>query len=132
MEKMAAVVQMVCDAVPRVRAIYLFGSRAGGASHRQSDYDFAVLADAPIDAVYRWELAGRLADLVRAEVDLVDLFSASTVMRVQVVSSGQVIYDADPTARSLFEAMALSAYARLNEERRGILEDVRARGTIYG
>jgi hypothetical protein len=43
-----------------------------------------------------------------------------------------VLLDAQPSPRSAFEAFALSAYARLNEERREILNDVRARGRVHG
>jgi hypothetical protein len=42
----------------------------------------------------------------------VDLRAASTVMRVQVLESGQVLYDARPSHRAAFEATALGAYAR--------------------
>jgi hypothetical protein len=65
-------------------------------------------------------------------VDLVDLRAASTVMQVQVLRTGQVIDDPDPTGRALFEAAVLGAYARLNERRAGIIADAKARGTIHG
>lgn len=53
-------------------------------------------------------------------------------MRMQVLKDGRVLFDGDRTARELFEATAFSAYARLNEERRGILADIAARGNVYG
>jgi hypothetical protein len=65
-------------------------------------------------------------------VDLVDLRSASAVMRVQVIGQGELHLDADPAARALFEAFALADYARLNEERAGILEDVQRTGRAHG
>jgi hypothetical protein len=65
-------------------------------------------------------------------VDLVDLGAASTVMRAQVIGSGCVVADVDPVARQHFEVQALSAYALLNEERAGILADIRQRGRVYG
>jgi uncharacterized protein len=80
----------------------------------------------------RWELQERLAAFLGADVDLVDLGAASTVMRVRVLADGEVILDHAPTARARFEALALAAYARLNEERRGILEDALRTGTIHG
>ena len=60
-------------------------------------------------------------------MDLVDLLSASTVMRAEVLRSGRVVWDADPTARAFWETWTMSAYALLNEERAGILEDVHAK-----
>ena len=62
-------------------------------------------------------LAGR-------DVDLVDLRQASTVLRVQILRDARMLLDADAAERARFEATALSAYARLNEERKQILADV--------
>lgn len=53
------------------------------------------------------------------EVDVVDLASASTVMRAQVISGGKHIYCTNETACKTFEDYVYSSYARLNEERRG-------------
>jgi hypothetical protein len=43
-----------------------------------------------------------------------------------------LLVDADPSRRQAFEAIALSAYAHLNEERREILNDIARRGSIHG
>jgi hypothetical protein len=65
-------------------------------------------------------------------VDLVDLRTASTVMRMQVLSAGICLDSLDDTARREFEMYAYSDYARLNEERRDILKRVSASGLVYG
>jgi uncharacterized protein len=132
MEQQADAVTKILAAVPEVVAIYLFGSRARGEALPGSDVDIAVLAASPLAPLFRFDLQEALAAELHAPVDLVDLRSASTVMRVQVIEHGRLLYERDPVARQLFEATALSAYARLNEERRDILDDVRKRGTIYG
>jgi predicted nucleotidyltransferase len=118
--------------VPDLVAAYLFGSRARDEAGPASDYDIAVLVGRPLDSQFRWALQEELAVLVHANVDLVDLRRASTVMRVQVLKDGRVLVDNDRSARELFEATALSDYARLNEERRQILADIRDRGTVHG
>jgi predicted nucleotidyltransferase len=125
------VVETLCAAWPEVQAIYWFGSGARGEARFDSDVDLAVLG-APISAALRWELQERLAALCKRPVDLVDLRSASTVMRVQIIDGGRVLHDGDPFARQMFEATSLSAYARLNEERRSILGDIAASGRVYG
>lgn len=96
------VVDRMVAEIPGLAVVYLFGSAARG------------------DAV-----AG-------SDVDLVDLRSASTVMRVQVIASGRVLHERSAFERDAFEAAALGAYARLNDARRGILEDVQRRGRVYG
>jgi len=126
-----AVVNAVCKALPRVQAIYLFGSVARGDDRRESDVDLAVLAPAALSPEARWELQERLAGLLHGPVDLVELRQASTVMRAQVLASARLPYTCSPQDTERFEVLALSAYARLNEERREILQDIRARGRVY-
>ena len=117
--------------VPDAQAVYVFGSRADGTARAASDLDLAVLAPAPLDALARWEAQEALAAALGVDVDLVDLRSASTVMRAEVLRSGRVVLDADPTARAFWETWTMSAYALLNEERQGILDDVRQRGRVH-
>ncbi len=123
--------ELVGDAVPDVIAIYQFGSTVGNEEHADSDLDLAVLAQSPLGNLDRWKLQEDLAVEVGRDVDLVDLRSASTVMRAQVLDRGIVLADMDRTARQQFEMQTCSAYALLNEERAGILEDVQARGRVY-
>jgi len=125
-------VETIRDAVPDVTAIYQFGSTVAHTEHAGSDIDLAYLADAELDNTSRWTLQERIAARLRRDVDLVDVRRASTVMRVQVISNGVVLYESDTTARQRFEMTTYSAYALLNEERRHILRDIRERGTIYG
>jgi predicted nucleotidyltransferase len=118
--------------IPGLIAIYAFGSRVRDHARPDSDFDLAILGAAPLEPQRRWELQQELAVAARADVDLVDLRRASTVMRTQVLKDARLLLDGDRPARELFEATALSDYARLNEERRGILEDIAARGNVYG
>lgn len=122
---------MISSNVPDAVAVYLFGSQARGDAAADSDIDLAVLARGKLAPLLRWRLQEDLAARAGRQVDLVDLREASTVMRVQVLRDAEVLLDAQPPQRMAFEATALSAYARLNEERRGILEDVVASGKVY-
>jgi predicted nucleotidyltransferase len=122
----------VSSRVTGLVALYLFGSRARGDAGPDSDIDLALLAERKLDPVERWKLQEDMAALAHVRVDLVDLRQASTVMRVQVLRDGVLLVDADPSRRQAFEAIALSAYAHLNEERREILNDIARRGSIHG
>jgi predicted nucleotidyltransferase len=117
---------------PDLIAVYRFGSSVDGARSPGSDVDLAVLAADPIDAVQRFDLQERLASALRQNVDLVDLRAASPVMAIQVIGKGRLLLDQDAAARGRFEDLTYGVYARLNEERRGILERVAAEGTVYG
>jgi len=113
-------------------AVYRFGSTVDGTASPASDTDIAVLTGARIPAMPRFEAQEQLASRLRHGVDLVDLSAASTVMAMQVVARGQLLYDGDSAARGRFEDLTFGTYARLNEERRGILERVATEGTVYG
>ena len=118
--------------MPDVVAIYLFGSAATGELRADSDIDLAVLPAAPMPAAQLWSLAQELAVSAGRDVDLINLQSASTVMRAQVISTGKRLYCANELLCGEFEDRVYADYARLNEERRYILDDIRERGRIYG
>ncbi len=120
------------EAVPDALAIYRFGTWGTPDERAQSDLDLAVLTEHPIAPERRFQIAQQLAVTAGRDVDLVDLRTASTVMRAQIVANGERLFSRDPRRCEEFEDRVFSDYARLNEERRGILEDIRQRGTVYG
>lgn len=115
-----------------VQAVYVFGSQVAGSVRPDSDLDLAVLAATRLDPEKLFVLAGDLSGITRCHVDLVDLRAASTVMRSQVIAGGRRIYCSDEAACEQFEDLVYSSYARLNEERSRILQDIQARGRIHG
>lgn len=126
------IVQRLREEVPEVLVVYLFGSAVAGGRHEESDLDVALLADAPLDRMRRWELQQELAVELGQSVDLIDLLRVPTVLRMQVVSTGQVLWSGDENERAKFEMDVYSSYARLNEERREILEQIRREGRVLG
>jgi hypothetical protein len=52
-------------------------------------------------------------------------------MRMQVISTGICLDAPDEPACREFEMYSYSDYARLNEQRKGILDDIRTRGSVY-
>lgn len=125
-------VQVICRNMPEVIAIYLFGSQSSGTQHAGSDIDLAILATRQLPDTEVWNLAQILASKLSRDVDLVDLKQASTVLRMQVISKGQRLHCSDEQSCEMFEDFVFSDYARLNEERSGILESIEKRGTVYG
>ena len=125
-------VRTLTDSVPGCLAVYGFGSWGTEHERHDSDIDLAVLALQPLGPVRRWELAQTLASIAGRDVDLVDLLSASTVLRMEVVAHGELLYGCGSSEVEQFADTVFSSYARLNEERRDILSDVLSRGSIYG
>ncbi len=104
----------------QVIALYVFGSRAaGGNPSPMSDYDFAFLLDpkkrdAINDPTLRLELYQQLYQLLTAEyeisfdtpVDIIFLQADQTPLELKanVIRTGELLFDADPTTRANFES----------------------------
>jgi predicted nucleotidyltransferase len=127
-----ALIVHIRKSVTDLIASYRFGSQVKGTARPGSDVDLAVLAQRPIPNLRRFELAQELAAQLHRDVDLVDLHQASTVMKMQVLSTGTCLDAPNDQARQTFEMYAYADYARLNEERREIVKGVTKRGLVYG
>ena len=127
-----ALIEHIRKSVPSLIALYRFGAQAKGTTRPDSDIDLAVLARDPIPNLQRFELAQELAVQLHCDVDLVDLRNASTVMRMQVLSTGTCLDTQNESVRREFEMYAYSDYARLNEERRELVKGITERGLVYG
>lgn len=126
-----AIVHALRARVPKLLAIYAFGSRIDGTARPQSDLDLAVLVAGYAEPLALFDLAGELADSAGCVVDLLDLRAASTVMQYQIITTGQRWWALDAQA-ALFEAAVLSEKTALDAARAGLLADIQQRGTVYG
>jgi len=126
------IVKQIQHAFPDVLVIYRFGSTVAGDGCLGSDVDIAVYAGCPLDVHQLWLAAQGLAENLGQDVDLIDLAQASTVMAMQVLSKGRRVFSTEQPGVDAFESRVFSDYARLNEERAGILQDIQVRGSVYG
>lgn len=94
--------------------------------------DIAFLNDKFLSDYDIFMASQELADIIKRDVDLIDLSKASTVMKAQVVGTGITILNTDTVRTSLFQMQALKEYAVLNEQRKCILDSIRERGFEYG
>lgn len=85
---------------PPIQLLLLFGSRAEGATHRDSDWDFGFLSRGAFD------VGGLAADLGRAlgtdAIDLVDLSRAGGLLRYRAAERSSVVHEAEPGAFARF------------------------------
>jgi predicted nucleotidyltransferase len=112
--------------------IFLFGSMIQGGTHSESDVDIAFISLQQHHGFDVFLAAQELANLLHREVDLIDLHRASTVMQIQVIQNGEILHDACPKDTALLKVKWMKEYARLNEERQCILDQIKESGTIYG
>ncbi len=131
-DRVTDIVRLASKNLPGLISIYRFGSWGTPYARADSDVDLAVLFQGAMDSAHLWDVAQNIARVIGKDVDLVDLLQASTVMRMQVISTGKRLYCSDQMVCEQFEDYVYVAYARLNEERRDILEDIKQRGTVYG
>jgi uncharacterized protein len=127
----APLVQLLRDRIPRLQAVYAFGSRIRGDAGPDSDLDMAVLVDGYVDTGVLWTVSGDVADLARCPVDLLDFRAASTVMQYQVLMHGQRWWARD-SGVACYEAGVLSDKTELDRARSGVLADIEQRGRVYG
>jgi uncharacterized protein len=113
--------------------IIVFGSYAKNSNHKESDIDIAFYSHEPSPTTYEvFIIAQELADLLKIEVDLVNLTTASTVFKAQIYTTGKVIYSNDDLLIKNHQMTSLSMYAKLNEERADIIKNISESGSIYG
>lgn len=101
---------------PYIASAYLFGSQASGKIGPMSDVDIAILlkGNAPTGTKLLHEedyLAYRIAKALEVrEVDLIDLNSKGLIFQHNVLRTGKLIYDDDPTFRIKFEMRVISNF----------------------
>lgn len=130
--ELEAVTAAVCAELPGLWALYLYGSQVRDFRLPGADVDLAVLAAEPLDREELWRVAEKVASIVHADVDLVDLRQVPLPLRVEAVFRGKLLFDGNPPQRRAFEGHTLASYVRLNEERRPVLDRIRREGRIYG
>ena len=122
--------QQIIDTIlgyyPDTQAIYLFGSYGTEYERPDSDIDLGLLLPHET-AVQLPTLAltpawHALRKFIGREIDLINLRLVSTVFQNEVINTARIILDGDTEARAVFELQALSAYHKLSEERKSILE----------
>ena len=116
----------------KLEGIYLFGSRAQDEQKPSSDWDFAYLCrEKNIDEIV-WDIKLELETKFDMSLDMVNLYNANTILQIQVIKTGRLIWTGDTKRVKEFEYLTLSYYQKLNDERADILKDIKSRGSIYG
>lgn len=98
----------------KVKLAYLFGSQAKGTPAKESDFDIAVLFNKnPSDPLALKEitfLSLELSKFFPAEVDVVSLNDASSLLKYEAISGRKVLYCKNEKERINFEVAVLKEY----------------------
>ncbi|MEO0101339.1 MAG: nucleotidyltransferase domain-containing protein [candidate division WOR-3 bacterium] len=103
----------ILEETPEVVAGYFFGSIQEGYEHKKSDIDIGVLFDNSLDKFRMFDLeiklGNKLQGTVKKRVDLLVLNRSDPIIAFKVIR-GALIFERDPTRRSLFEAKVMGLY----------------------
>lgn len=127
------ITQLVKEHVASVQAIYLFGSQVMHEASLNSDLDLAFLTShgSHLTATEIFQIKIKLEAALGVDVDLIHLNQASTVFQFQITTTAKHLYVKDADLVLQYEALVLSMYQRLHEERKEILNEIIASGRVY-
>lgn len=111
--------------------IYLFGSYATGEAKSESDIDIAIYLNKQITPYELFLISNKLSLRLKKDIDLINLNETSTVFAAQIVSKGHILYTKDDILRQTYSMKIFKEYAKLNEERKVVLDSIREDGSIY-
>ncbi len=77
---------------PEISAIYLFGSHAFGYQRSKSDIDLGIVFLNNVDGFTRINMETELSNLLKKDVDLIDMKKSSPFLRHQIYKYGKLIY----------------------------------------
>ena len=112
--------------------IILFGSYARGEQRPDSDVDLAIKSPKEISKKEIFELTQELEQLLKKDIDLIDLNAISDSFRYEILMNGQVIYCEDSYKFDLYKLDMFREYLELNESTKDIINNIKKGGTIYG
>ena len=76
----------------QIQAVYLFGSRASGKTHKESDFDLAIVPQGSGIRSHRLDILHDLAKVGFCDVDLIFLDTTDIVLKYEAVRMNKVIY----------------------------------------
>lgn len=131
-------VRILRAAFPETEGIYVFGSAASGeldVTGGHSDIDIAMLLPheqaKAAGSLALSEVRFQLEEVLGRTIDLVNARTAPVVLQKEIIARGTCVFAADSSRIQVYEMLVLSLYGKLNEERRGILEEFYASGRAY-
>lgn len=108
--------------------IVIYGLSAELKEDGQQGVDVAFLSKKQYTGYDMFMLSQMLSELTGRDTTLVDINTVSTVLQMQILSFGKIVYCDDELLKREFTMNALKRYARLSEERECILSRIIERG----
>ena len=126
-EKLRELAQQIPGKLPHLKMLVLFGSRATGNTHQNSDWDFAVLyeeeqrnAFLKNDVMKFFELPmilDEIFDINADMIDIVELNHCSWLIAHSIARDGILIFEKDPHGFEYFRLTSLRPESELKKYR---------------
>lgn len=113
-------------------AVILFGSYVRKDQRTDSDIDIAFKSNREVSKKEIFDITQQLEEVLKKDVDLVDLNAISDSFRYEILMNGETLYCQDNFKFDLYKIDMFREYLELNESRKSIIERVKNGGTIYG
>jgi uncharacterized protein len=107
------ITRIVREVLPSASAAWLFGSAVKGHWREGSDLDLAVSMPQPFSAAARFQAAERMISALGVEVDLLDFHQLHTVMQVQIIHTGRLLFSTDPVALLQYQGFLYTEYQNI-------------------
>jgi len=111
---------------PEISAVYLFGSHVVGHPRSKSDIDLGILFVKDVDGFTRINMETEISNLLKKDVDLIDIKKSSPFLRHQIYKYGKFIYHDGSDFPFQFRASSIREYLDTNYLR------MKRRDNIYG
>ncbi len=113
-----------------VLLVFLFGSAVSGKMTEESDIDIGILFEHERDFFEINELKSELNEILKRDIDIAVLNSASPVLKMQVLKKGLLAFAKDKKYYNNFFVDTINQYDDLKQTRK-VCEDNILKGRIY-
>lgn len=113
----------------KLKVVILFGSYARNTQNAVSDIDIAIMLN---DNIKIEKIQDELEDLLKKEVDLINLNNINDSFRYEILMNGKVLYTSNELEFEMYKIDMFREYLELNESRQEIINNIKNGGNIYG
>lgn len=122
-----AIASALRELLPDARAAWLFGSAAKGHWQPGSDLDIAVGLSRAWATTERLSVAERLTARFGMDVDLLDFHRLHTVMQVQIIGTGRLLFSLDPVQLTQYQGFLHTEYQHMQRWRQPMIKQLAQR-----
>ena len=106
-------------------AIVLFGSYSRGTQSNESDFDIAIKPEKEISKKDLFYLSQELEDIIKKDIDLVNLDNINDSFRYEILINGKTIFCKDEFKFEMYKLDMYREYLELNESRKAIIDNIK-------